>query len=217
MPKDQTNEYNDKAAVSKILSILNESPPIINSQFEIWYSGWPRLKWLAQSITVPGLTSKTLPVNFSGFQVPVVINTTYEGDMSLTMDILADEFGQYYKFWRDGTIYYSSDRQKGRPILDGMFNETYNVMQGASYLIVKLVNSPTSVSQHCWRFHNFKITGVGEMQFGQTAAELTTFPVSGIYTHVSYTWDRSAEPILGAAATGNVDNGGGGTQPPMTL
>lgn len=202
MAEDLTGELNLLPTLSTTLALLNESPPITNCQFEIWYSEWPRLKWLAQGIRVPGLESKTLPVHFSGFQVPVIINTTYEGDMSLQMDILADEYGQYYAHWRNHTIFYSMDPQKGKPILGGKLNEVLGVYQGRRYLVVKLVNSDKSPLQHCWRFHNFKVTGVGEVEMSQSGGDLVTFPVTGIYTHISYTQSRNNEVILGGVASG---------------
>ena len=202
MAKDTTGEINLSATLSTTLALLNASPPITNCQFEIWYSEWPRLKWLAQGIRVPGLESKTLPIFFSGFQVPVVTNTTYEGDMTLQMDILADEFGQYYAHWRNSTIFYSMDPQKGKPILGGGLNEVLGVYQGQRYLVVKLVNGDASPLQHCWRFHNFKVTGVGEVEMSHSGGDLVTFPVSGIFTHISYTQKRYNAVILGGVASG---------------
>lgn len=201
MAEDTTGELNLQATLSTTLALLNESPPITNSQFEIWYSEWPRLKWLAQGVRVPGLESKTIPIFFSGFQVPVVINTTYEGDMSLQMDILADEYGQYYAHWRNSTIFYSMDKQKGKPILGGGLNEVLGVYQGQRYLVVKLVNDANSPLQHCWRFHNFKVTGVGEIEMNQSGGDLVTFTVTGIFTHISYTQQRNNAVILGGVAS----------------
>lgn len=205
MAEDSTGELNWNATLSTALNLLNESPPITACQFEIWYSEWPRVKWLAQGITIPGLTSKTLPINFSGFSIPLVTNTTYDGDMSLSMDILADEYGRYYAQWRNLTIFYGLDAQKGKPILGGALNEELGVMQGQRYLVVKLVNDANSPLQHCWRFHNFKVTSVGEIQLGHSSDDLVTFPVTGIFTHISYTQDRANQVVLGGAATDVVE------------
>lgn len=194
------------------LDVLNNNPPIVGSSFEIWYNRWPQAKWMAQGITAPGLKTNTVDIHFSGFHVPVIINTTYD-ETELSMDILADENGVYYNQWRQLVIEYSSDPFKGRPILDdftmvngvqtgGYGSERTEIgyqKRGKSYIVAKLWNPvELKTTGHCWRFHNFKPTSIGEIEMSHDSSDLTTFTVTGVFTHISYT-NETNDGLLGFA------------------
>ena len=194
-------DINANSTLKTALDVLNNNPPIIGSSFEIWYNRWPQAKWVAQGITAPGLKTNTVEINFAGFHVPVIINTTYD-ETELSMDILADEDGVYYKQWRQLVIEYSSDPFKGRPILNDRKSEQTTVgtqIRGQSYIVAKLWN-PTELKAtgHCWRFHNFKPTSIGEIEMGHDSSDLTTFTVTGVFTHISYT-NETNDGLLGFA------------------
>ena len=189
-----------KPALGTALELFNQHPPIVAAQFEIWYNKWPKAKWVAQGITIPEIKSNTADISFAGFSIPIIVNTTY-GDYELSMDILADEHGLYYEQWRSLVIEYSQDANKGRPILDADANH-----QGKHYIVVRLINQPNQSREHCWRIHNFKPTSVGEVEMGQDNDSFVTFPVTGVFTHISYTTNAISKNVLGEAVNQGLFN-----------
>ena len=193
----------DPSTLNTAFKVFNENPPILGSQFEIFYNGWPQAKWVAQGLTVPGLKTNTVEINFSGFHIPVIINTMYD-ETELSMDIIADENGVYYDQWRQMVINYSSDPFKGRPILSGSTANTTvgTVKWGQYYIVAKLWNPIIKkTTGHCWRFHNFKPTSIGEIELSHGSTDFTTFTVTGVFTHISYT-NEVDDALLGVAKSG---------------
>jgi len=189
-----------KPTLGAMLALLNQTPPITACQFELWYSKWPKGKWFAQDIQIPGITNKTLSVWNGGFEIPLIMNTHYNA-YSISMNILDDEFGYNYAYWRDMVIVYGMNGMKGKPILDGILNEYSNMYQGSSFLLVKLVNDPASPSQHIWRLHNFKPTKIGDIDMGHSKTSLVTFSVEGVFTHITFVQDPNDTVSLGITVT----------------
>ena len=182
----------------------------------MFYSQFPRTRWFAQDISVPGVTNKTLDLYYNGLETKLITNTVYNST-EVSMTILDDELAVGYAWWRGATISYGQNGMKGRPILDAVEPNEDGVYQGASYLLVKLVNDPASSSQHIWRLHNFKPTKVDDIQLSFENSKLVTFGVTGTFTHITFVQDPLDEVSLGEAGRAPVmiDSGGGSEQPPQ--
>lgn len=74
---------------------LNKSQPIVNSQFELVWSRWPRTIFFAKNITVPGVSVNTIEINHAGFTIQIPTHSTYE-NTEVTINIIADKEGFHY-------------------------------------------------------------------------------------------------------------------------
>lgn len=77
------------------LNAINKSQPIVQSQYELVWSRWPRTLFFAKNITIPGVSVNTLDISHAGFTIAIPTHVTYESN-EITMNILADKEGFHY-------------------------------------------------------------------------------------------------------------------------
>jgi hypothetical protein len=77
------------------LTALNKSQPIVQCQYELVWSRWPRTIFFAKNITIPGVSVNTLDISHAGFTIKIPTHATYE-TTEVTINIIADKEGFHY-------------------------------------------------------------------------------------------------------------------------
>lgn len=77
------------------LNAINLSNPIVQSQFELVWSRWPRTKFFAKNVTIPGVEVNTIDVSHAGFTIPIPTHVTY-GTNEISISLVADKEGYHY-------------------------------------------------------------------------------------------------------------------------
>ena len=171
-----------KPNLETFLNALNLSQPIIGSQFELIYSRWPRTKFFAKNISVPGISTNTIEINHAGFTISIPTHVKYDST-ELTMTIIADKEGYHYYDWRNMVL------QSGHPLIAGdprsMIGKTESDTN-EDYLDVRLRNKTNDRTHHHWTIHNFRPIGIGEIELSHDSSSFVEFEITGTFTHVTY-------------------------------
>ena len=173
------------------LDAVNKSQPIIQCQYELTWSRWPRTIFFAKNITIPGMSVNTIDINHAGFTIPIPTHVTYESN-EVSMTILADKEGFHYYDIRNMVL------QTGHPLIAGDPRSTvgnqYGVNTDEDRIEVRLRNRPEDETHHHWIFHNFKPKGIGEVELTQDGSSFVEFELTGTFTHISYDCGKNNTP-----------------------
>lgn len=165
------------------LTALNKSQPIIQCQFELVWSRWPRTIFFAKNISIPGITAQTQDVSHAGFTIKIPTHVTYE-TTEITLNILADKEGFHYYDLRNMVM------QTGHPLVAGdpraTIGNTFGISPDEDTLEVRLRNRPEDEVHHHWILHNFHPTGVGDIELTVDGASFVEFELKGTFTHITY-------------------------------
>ena len=191
------------------LDALDSSSPIIQCQFELVWSRWPRTIFFAKNITVPGIEVSTLEINHGGFLIPIPTHVSY-GTNELTMTIIADKEGFHYYDLRNMVI------QTGHPYVAGdpkaMIGSFENISD-EDILDVRLRNSPEDQTHHHWIIHNFHPIRIGDIELSHDGTNFVEFELAGNFTHIDYDCGHNNPPnpfAQSSSSSGGGDGGGGG-------
>lgn len=172
-----------KPNLQTFLTAINLSQPIIQCQYELVWSRWPRTIFFAKSITIPGVSVNTIDINHAGFAIPIPTHVTYE-NTEVSMNIVADKEGFHYYDLRNMVL------QTGHPLVAGdpkaTIGNNYKISTEEDILEVRLRNQPADKLHHHWILHNFHPTGIGDMELSRDGASFVEFELKGMITHVTY-------------------------------
>lgn len=174
------------------LDAINKSQPIIQCQFELVWSRWPRTLFFAKNITIPGVSVNTLELNHAGFTINIPTHVHYE-TTEITMSIIADKEGFHYYDLRNMVL------QTGHPLVAGDPKSTignqYGVNTDQDILEVRLRNQPDwDDTHHHWIIHNFKPTGIGDIELSVDGSGFVEFELKGTFTHITYDCGKTSSP-----------------------
>lgn len=93
--KEYPNWKDASPNLQTFLSAVNKSQPIIQCQFELVWSRWPRTIFFAKNITIPGVSVNTIEISHAGFTISIPTHATYD-TTEVTMNIIADKEGFHY-------------------------------------------------------------------------------------------------------------------------
>ena len=165
------------------LTALNKSQPIIQCQYELVWSRWPRTIFFAKNITIPGVSVNTFDISHAGFTIKIPTHVTYE-TTEVTINIIADKEGFHYYDLRNMVL------QTGHPLVAGdpkaTIGNPYGLSPDEDTLEVRLRNRPEDETHHHWILHNFHPTGIGDLELTQDGASFVEFELKGTITHVTY-------------------------------
>ena len=165
------------------LNALNKSQPIIGCQFELVWSRWPRTLFFSKGITIPGVSVNTLDLSHAGFTIKIPTHVTYE-NTEITLNIIADKEGFHYYDLRNMVL------QTGHPLVAGDPKSTignpYGISPDEDMIEVRLRNRPGEDTHHHWIIHNFKPTGIGDIELSVDSASFVEFELTGTFTHITY-------------------------------
>lgn len=165
------------------LDALNKSQPIVQSQFELVWSRWPRTVFFAKGITIPGVSVNTLDLSHAGFTIKIPTHVTYE-TTEITLNIIADKEGFHYYDLRNMVM------QTGHPLVAGDPKSTignpYNISPDEDTIEVRLRNQPSDETHHHWIIHNFKPTELGDLELSVDGSSFVEFELKGTFTHITY-------------------------------
>ena len=171
------------------LNALNKSQPIIQCQFELVWSRWPRTLFFSKNITIPGVSVSTLDLNHAGFTVKIPTHVTYE-TTEITFNIIADKEGFHYYDLRNMVL------QTGHPLVAGDPRSTignpYGISPDEDIIEVRLRNQPGDETHHHWVIHNFKPTGLGDLELSVDGSSFVEFELTGTFTHITYDCGKTA-------------------------
>ena len=173
------------------LNALNKSQPIIQCQFELVWSRWPRTLFFAKGITIPGVSVNTLDLNHAGFTIKIPTHVTYE-TTDITLNIIADKEGFHYYDLRNMVL------QTGHPLVAGDPKSTignpYGLSPDEDIIEVRLRNQPGDETHHHWIIHNFKPTGIGDLELSVDGSSFVEFELKGTFTHITYDCGQTSTP-----------------------
>lgn len=165
------------------LDALNKSQPIVQSQFELVWSRWPRTVFFAKGITIPGVSVNTLDLSHAGFTIKIPTHVTYE-TTDITLNIIADKEGFHYYDLRNMVM------QTGHPLVAGDPKSTignpYGISPDEDTIEVRLRNKPDDETHHHWIIHNFKPTELGDLELSVDGSSFVEFELKGTFTHITY-------------------------------
>lgn len=165
------------------LDAINKSQPIIGCQFELVWSRWPRTLFFSKNITIPGVSVNTLDLNHSGFTIKIPTHVTYE-TTEITLNIIADKEGFHYYDLRNMVL------QTGHPLVAGDPKSTignpYGISPDEDIIEVRLRNGVEDETHHHWIIHNFKPTGIGDIELSVDGSAFVEFELTGTFTHITY-------------------------------
>lgn len=166
------------------LNAINKSQPIVQCQYELVWSRWPRAQFFAKGITIPGVSVNTLDLNHAGFTIKIPTHVTYE-TTEINLNIIADKEGFHYFDLRNMVL------QTGHPLVAGDPRSTignpYGISPDEDTIEVRLRNSPEwDNTHHHWTIHNFKPTGIGDVELSQDGSSFVEFELTGTFTHITY-------------------------------
>lgn len=127
-----------KPNLHTFLTALNLSQPIVNCQFELVWSRWPRTIFFAKDISIPGLEVNTVDINHAGFIIKIPTHVNYDSN-DITMNIVADKEGFHYYDLRNMVL------QTAHPFVAGDPRATigsYDNISDEDILEIRLRNSP---------------------------------------------------------------------------
>ena len=173
------------------LNALNKSQPIIQCQFELVWSRWPRTLFFAKGITIPGVSVNTLDLNHAGFTIKIPTHVTYE-TTEITLNIIADKEGFHYYDLRNMVL------QTGHPLVAGDPKSTignpYGLSPDEDTIEVRLRNQPSDETHHHWVIHNFKPTELGDLELSVDGSSFVEFELKGTFTHITYDCGQTSTP-----------------------
>lgn len=137
------------------LEALNKSNPIIQCQYELVWSRWPRTLFFAKNISIPGISVNTIDLNHAGFTISIPTHPKYD-TQDITLNILADKEGFHYYDIRNMVL------QTGHPLVAGDTRATIGGTEDT--LEVRLRNQPADETHHHWIIHNFHPIGIGSVE-----------------------------------------------------
>lgn len=165
------------------LNAINKSQPIIQCQYELVWSRWPRTMFFAKGITIPGISVNTVDLNHAGFTIKIPTHVTYE-TTDITLNLIADKEGFHYYDLRNMVM------QTGHPLVAGDPKSTignpYGLSSDEDTIEVRLRNKPSDETHHHWIIHNFKPIGIGDIELSQDSGSFVEFELKGTFTHITY-------------------------------
>ena len=172
-----------KSDLRTFLDALNLSQPISQFQYELMWSRWPRARFFAKGISIPGISVNMLDINHAGFTISIPTHVMYE-NTEISMTILADKEGFHYYDLRNMVF------QTGHPLIAGdprsTVGNTFNLSPTEDILEVRLRNRPEDRTHHHWIIHNFRPTEIGDIDLDVGGTNLVEFELRGIFTHITY-------------------------------
>lgn len=164
------------------LDAINNSQPIVQSQFELVYSRWPRTIFFTKGITIPGISTNYLDISHAGFTINISCNPKYESN-EISFTIIADKEGYHYYDWRNMVL------QGGHPLTAGDTQAQIG-KRGGDYSVdnleIRLRNSVEDKIHHHWIVHNFRPVTIGDIELGHDSSGFVEFEITGTFTHISY-------------------------------
>ena len=155
------------------------------------WSRWPRAKFFSKNITIPGVSVNTLDLSHAGFTIKIPTHVTYE-TTDITLNIIADKEGFHYYDLRNMVL------QTGHPLVAGDPKSTignpYGISPDEDTIEVRLRNQPSDETHHHWIIHNFKPTGIGDIELTQDGGSFVEFELKGTFTHISYDCGKVLPP-----------------------
>lgn len=164
------------------LTALNLSQPIIQSQFELRMSRWPRTIFFAKNVTIPEITTNTQTLNHMGFEISIACNPKYSS-YEISFTIIADKEGYHYQDFRNMVL------QSSHPLVSGDPRSTIDNIEnpsGEDTLDIRLRNTPLDETHHHWIVHNFRPTTLGSIEMSHDSSSFVEFDVTGTFTHIDY-------------------------------
>ena len=81
--------------LQSFLDAINKSNPIVQSQYEMVWSRWPRTIFFAKNIDIPGIKTQTQEINHAGFTISIPTHPKYDST-EISFTIVADKEGYHY-------------------------------------------------------------------------------------------------------------------------
>lgn len=176
--QSQYPDWKDKSPNLKtFLDAFNLSQPIIQSQFELVMSRWPRTIFFAKNVTIPGVSANTVDINHAGFTIPIATHAKYE-TTEISISIIADKEGCHYYDLRNMVL------QSGHPLVAG--DTTADIGETEDTLEIKLRNKPGDKAYHHWTIHNWRPIKIGDVELMHDSTNFVEFELTGTFTHISY-------------------------------
>lgn len=179
--KDYPSWRDGTPNLQTFLTAINQSNPIIQSQYELVWSRWPRTLFFAKGISIPGISVNTLEIGHAGFTIPIPMFPKYDNN-EISMKIIADKEGYHYYDLRNAVI------ETGHPLVAGspkaMIGNNFNIGTPDDCLDVKLRNNPDDKNFHHWIIHNFHPTGIGNIDLDTESQNFVEFDLTGTFTHI---------------------------------
>ena len=173
------------------LAALNLSSPIIQCQYELVWSRWPRTIFFAKNIRIPGPEVNTVEINHAGFTISIPTHVKY-GSNEVSMTILADKEGFHYYDIRNMVL------QTGHPLVAGdpkaTIGSNNNISKDEDIITVRLRNTPEDETHHHWIFHDFHPTKLGETELTQDGSSFVEFELTGTFTYITYDCGKTLPP-----------------------
>lgn len=189
--KDYPSWVDGAPNLQTYLTALNKSQPIIQCQYELVWSRWPRAKFFSKNISIPGISVNTVELNHAGFTIKIPTHVTYE-TTDITLNIIADKEGFHYYDLRNMVL------QTGHPLVAGDPKSTignqYGISTDEDTIEVRLRNRPSDGTHHHWIIHNFKPTELGDIELSQDSGSFVEFELKGTFTHISYDCGKVLPP-----------------------
>ena len=108
------------------------------------------------------------------------------------MTILADKEGFHYYDLRNMVL------ATAHPLVAGDTRSTignpYGLSPDEDTLEIRLRNKPDDMPHHHWILHNFRPTGIGEIELSHDSASFLTFDLTGTFTHITYDCGKKKAP-----------------------
>ena len=172
-----------KPNLQSFLDAINKSNPIVQSQYEMVWSRWPRTLFFAKNIDIPGIKTQTQEINHAGFTISIPTHPKYDST-EINFTIVADKEGYHYYDIRNMVL------QTGHPLVAGdtraTIGSSFGVNGSEDNIEVRLRNSPEDTAYHHWIIHNFHPTAVGNISLSQDGGSFVEFEVTGTFTHITY-------------------------------
>lgn len=173
------------------LDAINKSQPIIQCQYEMVWSRWPRTLFFAKNINIPGVQVETQDLNHAGFTIKIPTHVTYEST-EVTFNVIADKEGFHYYDLRNMVL------QTGHPLVAGdpkaTISNPYGISPDEDTIEIRLRNTTRDQTHHHWIIHNFHPTKIGDIELSQDGSSFVEFEITGTFTHITYDCGKTSTP-----------------------
>lgn len=158
------------SSLKSFLANINNFGVQIKNNFEVNFTAIPDVKIFVQSITLPGIRTNYIDINYDGRKVEFPVNYDYEHEFSMT--IINDAQGYIYS-------------ELAKFIKNEAFN--VNVNTGHMMRIRALTGDELNYGGNLITLYSVRIENISGLDYGYDQSDIQTFNISGKCIHFETT------------------------------
>lgn len=151
----------EEKSLKSFLQNINDFGVQVKNNFEVNFSGLQDITFRVTDISLPQIKVNTAELFYDGRSIQVPVNYDYEHDFSMT--ILNDANGYFYPAVAEFI----------------MMNATTELANGGYTMTVKAMTGDEKYAGMLVTCTGVRLTGIGQLSYGQSQNEAQTFEVTG--------------------------------------